>query len=129
MSIAVLILLTFMTIPANAQDYNLNPYFKMYLTQTRMPSPVGIASYGLYQTTNGYSPFIVETDKIIAKTTINALQANVVQPQPNTPAYENYPEMPSANSDCNAGQEYAPSKDDVDNGANLQVFQTFSDVR
>lgn len=85
-----------------------------------MATPVGIASYGLYDTTDGYSTYSIETDKIVAKTTINALQANVEQPQPNTQSYENYIKMRNANSQCRSGPEYQPSKNDMDSGANLQ---------
>ena len=107
----------------SAQVYDFNPLVQMYLKRPQMPAPVGIASYGLYKAADGYAPYAIETDRIIAKTTINELEANLV-PQTNNPqAYQNYVtsylHMPTY-SKCTSGPEYAVSKTDVDNGANLQ---------
>lgn len=120
---AILIFLP-LTNHANAQSYDLNPHVQMYLNKPQMPAPVGIASYGLYSTSDGYKPYAIETDRIIAKTTISELEANaILPPQPNTQAYQNYVtgylHMPTY-SKCTSGPEYSVSKTDVNNGANLQ---------
>jgi hypothetical protein len=105
------IVLALLAYPANAEGYHLNPYLAEYLANPHMPVPVGIASYGLYPTGNGYSHYTIETDKMVAKATVNALQAHDT-------SSSSLP--PTSNSMCITGQEYQPSNADMQNGANLQ---------
>lgn len=95
---------------ANAQSDHPNPYFERYLANSQMPTPVGIAAYGLYPVGSGYYHYAIETDKIMAKATINSLLA-----------YDNSSSLPPASgSMCITGQEYQSSITDMQNGANLQ---------
>jgi thermopsin len=107
----LVIILALLAYPTNAEGYHLNPYFERYMASPQMPAPVGIASYGLYPTGNGYGPYTIETDKIMANATVNALQAHDTS-LPSLP--------PTRNSLCITGQEYRPSNTDMQNGANLQ---------
>jgi thermopsin len=96
--------------PASAESDHLNPYFERYLANPQMPTPVGIASYGLYPTGSVYHHYTIETDKIMAKATINSLLT-----------YDNSSSLPpTGGSMCITGQEYQPSRIDMQNGANLQ---------
>ncbi|MFZ1076363.1 MAG: thermopsin family protease [Nitrosotalea sp.] len=105
------IVLALLAYPVSAEGYSLNPYFARYFGNPQMPAPVGIASYGLYPTGNGFSHYTIETDKIVANATVNALQAHDISSQ----------NLPFArNSMCITGQEYEPSNADMQNGANLQ---------
>lgn len=108
-----LVVLIFLSLiyPVNVEGYHLNPYFERYLKNPRMHTAVGIASYGLYSTSNGFGRYTIETDRIIAKATVNSLQA-----------YDRSSSslLPASNSKCITGQEYQPSNSDIQNGANLQ---------
>ncbi len=107
----LVIALALLAQPVSAEGYHLNPYFERYFGNPQMPAPVGIASYGLYPTGNEFSHYTIETDKMVANATVNALQAHVTSSQ-------NLP--PTRNSMCITGQEYEPSNVDMQNGANLQ---------
>jgi hypothetical protein len=100
-----------LTYPSNVEGYHLNPYFERYLKNPQMHTAVGIASYGLYPTSSGFSRYTIETDKIMAKATVNSLQA---QDRSSSSL------LPASNSKCITGQEYQPLNSDIQNGANLQ---------
>lgn len=109
-ALVLAIILGLLSCPASASNH-LNPYFERYLANPQIPTPVGIASYGLYPAGSEYYDYTIETDKIMANATINSLLA-----------YENSSSLPPASdSMCITGREYQPSRTDMQNGANLQI--------
>ena len=100
---------------------------QMYMADPSTPAPVGIAAFGLYNATGKVVPYEVSTDKIVATATIKSLRAGVVPPAPNSTEYDSYQSM-SPLSQCRADSVYVPSRNDVENGANLQ-FNVMMDVK